>query len=231
MITLIQKAENTADSASTIVISYGSNVVAGNVLTVEVSRWTAGNSDPIVVGDLTQSAGSATIGTIALDRTVENSTTVTAIFSVAIFSVPVSGAGSLTFTVTGLAANYWWVNVSEWSGISSTAEASNGATGTSTAADSGNASSAGGALFVALAGTNQTTLKTYTEDVSFTLLNKEENGGLHQTGASAYRDVVTGTTDSASWTLEASVDWGAVVVVFSATGGTPITGLRPAICL
>jgi hypothetical protein len=225
----VQKAEALAISAGSLAIAYAGDVTNGNLLTFEVARYTGAVSDPIVVGDMTKTAGTATIGTIVLDKTIEVATDAANIINVAIFSVLVTGTGSCTLTVTGNAGEFWWGNISEWSGLPGPRGETNSNNGNSTAVDSGNVSTNGAALILGLMGCSTGANITITEDGAFTLLNEQELGATTQTGSSIYRLVATGTTDSASWTLDVSRIWGAVVVTYNENGssgsGTAITGL------
>lgn len=217
--TLVQSAEGLADSATSVALAYGSNVTAGNRLIVIVSRFTVATTDPFVAGDLTKTAGTATIGTVALDAEDTNSTDASNQVNVGIFSVAVTGTGSLTLGVAGNTGNYWWINVTEWSGLAdAAAEDSAVATGTSTAASSGDATTAGAGLFIAAVASNAPEAVTLTKDAAFTDLHEEEDGSAHAVGASAYRIVASGTTDAGTFTLGASHEWAAAIAAYDAEG-------------
>lgn len=213
----VKKVENTADAATTVAFAFTGNVTSGNLVTCEVSRYVFNVNDPFIAGDLTKTAGTSTIGTIAFDASASN-TSGTDQINVAIWSVPVTGTGTLTMTGTSGQGDYWWGNCSEWSGTNTTKETSNSGTGTSTAADSGNVTSAAGAVFVGVVGAVTSANEAITEDGAFLLLNEEEDGGTHNVGSSIYKIVGTGDTDSASWTIT-SHPWAAAVVVYAASGG------------
>lgn len=213
MAAFVQKREIVADNVSSVSLAYTANVANGNLLTVEAARFSPVN-DAFVAGDLTKSAGTATIGTIALDAQTESSDGVYFV-QTGIFSAPCTGSGSLTWTLSGDAGCYFWINISEWSGTNSTKEASTTGTGTSTTPSSGNATSAGGGLFLGCLACNTSLATVITPDAAFTELNEEEDGTLHVVGASEYRIVGSGTTDAADWTLDASQTWGAVVAVYA----------------
>jgi len=213
----VQVVENLADNSTTVDFAYGGNITSGNLLTLEITSFSA---VAITAGQLTKVAGTATIGTIALDDEQTDGTAT----AVAIFSIPVTGTGSCTLRFTGSAGGYYWGNTSEWEGLQSTKETSNSATGSSATADSGNVTSAAGAVFVGVAGTNQTNADTYTADGAYTVLNEEEGGATHQTGQSAYKTVGTGNTDSFTSTLGGSHVWCCCAVVYAAAAGGPSAG-------
>jgi hypothetical protein len=224
--TPVQHAKATpGDSVTGVSKAFASNVTSGDLLTVCVTRYTGNHAgDPLVVGDLTKIAGTATIGTVVL-VTQENANDTNNIFYAAVFSVPATGTGSLTLQVDSAdPSNYYEMFLAEWpSTVSATSEASSTNLGTSATIDSGNAASAAGAVFVGCGTSLQDTNTAITQDGAWTLLDEEENGTLHQTGNAAYRSVSTGTTDSGTWTINASFGWAAAIAVFadSAGGGGP----------
>ena len=123
--------------------------------------------------------------------------------------------------------SYHGMAVLEANGYSSTAEATNSASdgGTASPVDSGNATSAGAALFVGCAHIPSTGTVTITVDGAFTLIFEQQDGSAHETGSSEYKTVASGNTDSASWTYTGtSLDESACVTVFPivAAGGLTI---------
>lgn len=209
-ITPIQEGGTTTPSASSGSRVMASNITAGNLIVV-VACAQKGGIDPFVVGDVAQSAGTATVGTWSLDIAEE----VDSAFDphVGIFSTIVTGTGSATFTVTGVAGDYWVIAVGEYNSStgwnSSRLEDTASATGASDTPSSGDGTSAGVALFIG--GTCLDNAATITEDAAFALIDEEQNG---EPEASAIRRIVTtGTTDAASWSVSAD-DWAAALAVY-----------------
>lgn len=96
-------------------------VANGNLVVVAVTKWHGSTSDPFVLADLIKSSGTATLGTITLDVSREYNTTANYIAE-AIYSVPVTGDGTLVMQIEGGQANtYWMGSVSELTGVDVTA--------------------------------------------------------------------------------------------------------------
>ena len=194
------------------------SVTAGQLVCVSVGRY-SGSSDPIIVGDLTHS-GTATMGTWSLDRADTGLTDGSNYSSTAVFSSICSSSGTLHISFAGAPADSYWTGAIEaydGSWDSSRLEAGNGViqTSSSTALDTGNATSAGAALFVAVTQVN-TGLSSLTKDAAFTVIYQDI---ATDTGSSIYRIVSSGTTDSGSWTADTAAFYGATVVVYKEVGG------------
>ena len=223
-ITLVtgQAAGANADDATSIARAFPGNITSGNRIVIGVARFTPGN-DPPVVGDISQSAGTATVGAFTLDR-VHNYLYDTGVYlAVALFSAPVTGTGSCTITVAGGPAGcYWNIGIAEFHSDNGSIAVGNvnSGQGNSAAADSGNVTSIGGAVFVGAMGLASAGAITITPDGTFSQIYEEQDGALHMTGSFIYRIVSSGTTDSASWTVTSN-HWAASVVEYDepAAGG------------
>ena len=100
---------STADSA-TGSRAYASNVTSGNKIIVCCFRFAGSdNNDPFVAGDCAKSAGTATIGAVALLAEENVAYTGTTFINAGVWAADVTGTGSLTMTITGDAGNYWGV--------------------------------------------------------------------------------------------------------------------------
>jgi hypothetical protein len=204
------------NSATTISLAFDSSVQAGSLIVISCVAW-QDNALTYTAGSCTQTAGTATLSSIALDydRTVATSGSMPA----AIWSAIVTGAGTLTLRVAGHTANCWMdLTIAEYTGSwdSSRVETTNEANGTATPANSGSVTSAGAALMFAALAFDTTVNQTITEGNSFTALYEVTDGTTHMVGGSYHRLVTSGTTTSFDATFSSSPisAWSAGVVVY-----------------
>jgi hypothetical protein len=180
------------------------------------------SADAFVVGDCTQTAGTATLGTIALDKT--NGGADGSVYGYAgVWSAIVTGSGTLTMQVGGaVAGSYLLIATEAFNGSWDAArvEASNGTdSDTSSPVSTGDATSAGAGLFVGAMQNSSASASTITQDAAFTLIYENETG-TDDNGSAIYRIVGTGTTDAAEWTSTSlSVGFASLVVYKEAAGG------------
>ncbi|MDH5738734.1 MAG: hypothetical protein OEY77_00245 [Nitrospira sp.] len=217
MASRLQNGITTHSGVTNMTRAFSSNVSSGSLLVVSAARWRSFDSALYIAGDLTKSAGTATIGS----PTLHYSAAAGSHQVVGIWSVLVTGSGSLTLQVAHPSGGtYGSVVAAEYSGTwdSSRTEASNTGTGTGAAADSGNATSAGAAVFIGALTTDHSGTPALTEDAAFSLLGEDEDASARIQHAAIERIVASGTTDSASWTIGAST-WVTGVVVFKEASG------------
>ena len=218
-------SSSTAASGSTCAVTFPNNVAAGSLLTLAVSYSTATTDDPPVVGDLTKTSGTATIGTVSMDLVATRVVASVYYLHCAIYSVLVTGAGSLTLTFNGGTAGSIWVGADEYTGSwdSSRLEDAVSGTGTSNAPSSGNRTSAGAGLFLGILAMGTGALAGITPDAAFTQIGEQEGSATQVQGSAISRIVSSGTTDAASWALDVSPDWLAGVAVYREAAGAPPT--------
>lgn len=204
----------TSTSSASTTISAPSNVASGNTAIVCVGCFST-NTLTFTAAGLTKSAGTATIGAPAL--AVQNDFLGgDGHYAAAVFYVPITGSGSLTLQVSsGDAGTYWIISFSEVSSSAAlSTEASNGVgvNSSATTVDSGNATSAGAALFVGsmAAGTAGT---TFTIDSAWTEIHQNAASNGAMSGGMGYRNVLSGTTDSCTYTIGAASGQGYSIVV------------------
>lgn len=172
------------------------NVGVGDLVVIAAAGNTAVNW---VAADCTQIAGTATLGAIALDFAINDGVD----SRVGYWSAIVTGAGSLTMQVAS-AGNYGVMGVEVYTGSWDAArkETSHSAPSTtSTTPTSGNATSAGAALFVGALAVKNSAAVTLTEDAAFASIKDSLDGTAHVVGELIDRIVGTGTTDSADWVI------------------------------
>lgn len=177
------------------------NVNAGDLIVVCGQFYDTGFLTP-AASDLTKASGTATIGTPTLDLSDERSTS--GVCGFGIWSVIVTGGGSLTLTLAP-GGTYVTMEVGVFTGNWGTqrVEASNKGYSTAdgeTSHPSGNASSAGAALFIGTLAIDKNSTDTITQDGAFTLIAEEETGTTYQVGGASYRIVSGATTDSSDYT-------------------------------
>jgi hypothetical protein len=217
-----QKKGAYADDATSITLAYTNNVAAGNLLAIGTADI---GTHVLVVGDISKSAGSATLGAFALDKQIRDANWY---IQAAAFSAIVTGGGSCTIRVQNFSAgDYILIGLEEFHSDAggfdaSRKESSNSAIGTANPADSGNASSAGGACFYGALGFWPNAAVTITPDAAFTQIYEQESDS-HCEGSYMERIVSGATTDSASWSVSPAFHWAAVVVVYKEAAGGPQT--------
>lgn len=234
-----QAGGTTTDSASATTRAFPSNVTAGNMIVVVACKDAAGSA--FVAGDCTKSAGTATIGTISLDKElrIDLGGASGDEVAVGIWSCLVTGSGSCTMRVGGASGTYWVLGTMEFSSDvgfdASRLEASSSGSSTTDnvlAASSGNGTSAGKAVFVGVMVSNGSATVTITPDAAFTQVYEEQNGSLHLMGSVIRQIVAAGTTDAAEWTLTESGQRGyaAALAVYKEVGAAGDTLMAQGIC-
>lgn len=216
----VQIKSGIADDTASISITPDSNVTAGNLLIVYAMKYSPSDADVFVAGDLSKSSGTATIGTVTLD--VQNLWDAGSDGVMAgIYSVPVTGTGSLTLQITGDSGCWFFIVVQEVSGADTSASrvaGTNSAPDTSSPYDSGTVALTGGGIFATCLSTYSLFALTFTPDAAFTLADEQESAD-HMTGAAAYRIVTTNTTDSGTFTSSANDDGVIVLAVYKESSG------------
>ena len=228
-ISRVQATGTQTASSSTTSCAFVSNVTAGSLIVVVVSNYAYASA--FTASSCAKSAGTATIGTVALDRT--SHITGGTPEQCAVWSAIVTGSGSLTMQVTGSAGNYWGIGIAEFSGSwdASRTEGVNGATwgaGTGgTSRDTGNVTSAGGAVFVAGVAWDHGSTQTVTPDAAFTQIYEQEDAAAYTGHNSISRIVSSGTTDSGTWAFTSTPggNSAAALAVYKESGAAAATSL------
>ena len=219
------------DAISNPTQALGANVSVGDLVVVVACKENTGGTDPFIAADCTKSAGTATVGTITLDKTAElNIVDGPGFVVVGIWSCIVTGPGSLTMQVSNNAtADYWGsLSVGAYSGSwdASRVEATN--SGGSAANDetswiTGNVTTAGAALLIAGVQSASGAAVTITEDSGggWTLIAESQDGTLHAIGSVVRRIVTTGGTYGHTWsaTVNGNFGWDAAIVAYKEGAG------------
>lgn len=228
-ITFVQSAHGEGGSGTSPTATFSSNVTAGNLLTIVASAYRAGTPPhAFIAGDLTKSSGTATIGTVALDLQHARANGSSSEIRVALYSVEVTGSGSLTLSLAVNTGDYANIAAAEFSG----ADTSSGRLDTSTSNDAagpgsganlqiGDMTSAGAGLFVGGFGAYTSATSTWTPDGAFSTIYNVGDVA-YNASAAIYRIVSSATTDSADCQISAfdTPGWvGASAVYKAASGG------------
>lgn len=222
-----QAGGNHAEATTAVSRAYPANVTAGNLLLVAGMKFNDG-SDAFVAGDLTKTAGTATIGTIAMDVSVNFDVDGGLHFiASAVWSIPVTGTGSCTLQVGGAPANsYLLIGSDEYTsgngqivlepGVTSTGSALTGAPATGDITSAGSAQS----VFFGAVALDASIGITITPDAAFTQVYEDEAGLTDMCGSVIRQIVNTAVTDAASWTAPTLNQWAAVVASYKEPAAT-----------
>ena len=207
--------------------AYGSNVSAGSLITIVGGQRDFNTvSDAFVAGDVTQSAGTAVLGTISLDAATEFETSEEPWIRIGIWSAIVTTGGSLTMQLgangsdadTMIAGHEF---TGSWDGTrvedtSTTTDDTNNVDPTT-----GNATSVGAALFIAGFMAASPNAISPTEDAAFSLIGEINiaPGDGNAGGSAIYRIVSSGTTDAGDWTMGNSIGRSSALVVYKEAAG------------
>lgn len=232
-ITAVQSAHGEAGSGTSPTATFSSDVTNGNLLVVVASAYRAGTPPhAFSLGDLTKSSGTATLGTAQLDIQHVRANGSSSEIRVAIWSIPVTGTGSLTLSLAVNTGDYANIAAQEFSG----ADTSSGRLDTSLSNDAagpmsastlviGDMTSAGAGVFVGGFGGYTSTTTTWTPDAAFTTIYNVGDVA-YNASAAIYRIVSGATTDSADCQISAldTPGWvGASAIYKAAAGGSGLS--------
>jgi hypothetical protein len=223
------KANVAAGQVSSLAIAFDSSVTSGNLVVVGFAGYFGADISPpftITAGMLTKTAGTSTVGTITLDVSTKR-TAGSDENHVAIFSVPVTGSGTLTLTFnngTGIGSHQFYVLIgsevddADVSGTRVNATASDN-NNDDTAGASGNVATGGaGIIFGMLAPGAPYGTSTATPNAEFSggQVSEQEDDSQYNHWF-GYRTVTTDTTDSVDVTWGATSEWVAVAAAYKSS--------------
>jgi hypothetical protein len=214
-----------AAAAGSVTYAMPLDVSVGDLIAVSCSLY--GNiGGSLAAGDLTKVAGTATIDTPILH--VQRSTAANEAHG-GIWTVLVTGAGSLTLQLAP-GGSYTTMFVGVFTGnFDADREEDTNSNGTTTdnqnSHTSGNATSAGPALFLGFLAVDDDNTTTLGVDASFTQIAEEESGANFMPGNFAYRIVGSGTTvNYNSTSTGANYGWvSGIVALREAAGGEVVS--------
>jgi hypothetical protein len=219
----VQSGGTAANNTTSVSRAFAGNVTANNLVVIIASRY-SGSNDAWLVGDCTKSAGTATIETIALDRSINFATETNVYAVVGIWSAIVTGSGSLTLQCAGApSGSYLLLSTAEFSGNwdANRAEAgnTNGSTSTATSLTSNSATSAGAAVFVGGSQINSSSAITITLGGSGWSSIYSNGSSSDDNGAMAYKIVASGTTDAYQLTISGASRYSQIVQAYKEAAG------------
>lgn len=213
-----------------ISLAFASDVTAGNLIVIGCGRYANGADTAFVAGDCTKSAGTATLGTITLDKQINVATTNPV--QAGVWSVPVTGTGSLTMQVAGPTGSFFILAIGEYSGVDTSAtrvDGSNGSsatTATSPAVTGAVSSTADALFFATLAADSANANLNPVVGNSFTEIFQSVDGTAHMTGEISRRVVASSTNTEGSWTITITNlnGWATALAVYKgeSSGAAPI---------
>lgn len=220
-ITIAQTKTGVNLYAASYALAFDSNVTAGGVIVFGLSSKLYTPRD-FVAGDLTKTAGTATIGTISLEITGNDGGATPEQYS-AVYTVPVTGTGSLTLQIANGDSNSTFrIHMLEATSANTSGtriEDTDHITGSSTPT-SGAMTAAGGSLFFGACSVFDGGA-TFTGTGGFTSFGTQTGEGA---GAAAYQIFTSGTTDSVEWSSPTGTPFTLSSIVLkeaaTATGGT-----------
>jgi hypothetical protein len=208
------------------------DVVAGQLVVFAGVRWQTADNPP-TAGQLTQQAGTATIDTILLDKSSGGADVDTGFAYAALWSMVVTGSGTLTLRLTGSAAYMSCAaQVFEADGMaggwdSTRVEATNGtftATNNTTSLTTGTVASAGAAVIVGVLLVVRNAQNIVTPDAVGAEFGYIADG-TSMTMDAVHQISLLPLTDDASWTWTgATTGAGGSVVAYRPKGNKPSAG-------
>lgn len=225
-VTFVQSAHGEAGSGVSPTATFSSNVTSGNLLVIVASAYRAGTPPhAFSLGDLTKSSGTATLGTAQLDIQHARSTGSNE-GRVAIWSIPVTGTGSLTLSLAVNTGDYANLAAAEFSGADTTSgrldtSLGNDGPGTGTGCVIGDMTSAGAGVFVGGFAAYTSTTSSWTPDGAFTTIFNVGDVA-YNASAAIYRIVSSATTDSADVSISPGYDapgWSGASAIYKAGSG------------
>lgn len=163
----------------------GVSVTNGNVIFVGVGAVSSdGHALTFATGQLTKTAGTATIGTVSLDQQQNPTTT---IVGCALYRVPVTGSGTLTLTWNSGGNPYFLIiEELECANVNTGSLGPGGvASGNSTTASTGSITTTVPGIIVYVSNEQSTVL--WTRTFSDTLVYKDDDGAAVMTGIMQYK--------------------------------------------
>lgn len=195
------------------------SLTSGQLLLVWLFRWNSTTSTAPVAGDLTKASGTATLGTITMDKQVTMDNGGSMYDQAALFSAVVTGSGTAVMQISnGNSGAYQCIAVEAFNPDSGKTWGSSRVDGTPasntdpgetwTSFSTGNVTTTGAGIIAACIQVDSGDDGTITEDGAFSLVYESQTGSTDDTGSAIHRIVSTGTTDSGDWTLSFSVKYG-----------------------
>lgn len=226
------------DSSATVAAAFTSNVQLGSLIVVCGQKLDSGGNVPFTAGNLTKTAGTASISAITEDNSGDFDLGGPDFNNNSIWSCIVTSAGSLTLTIGGMGAtSFSFMAIDEFTssaGVDSTrveqAPAPNqSATDNPASAACNNGTSAGAAVFIGSLGLDADNTMTSVPVTNGIAIGAVTDGSLHLVGAASYNIQASGATIAPGWTINRGValvrGFNAIQVVYREAGAGTSLGI------
>ena len=205
----------TAHAASSVNVSFGSSVTAGNHIVVDGAAWD-GTTPAATVSSVADNKGNGNY-TSGQEQAFGSFVRVIEYYK----NNVTTGGTSFTVTITWSKGTNSSISIHEYSGVGTGAPTTTSNTGTGTAATSGAVAPSGNNMYHGVAG--------YDGGASSIVNNSPWNNRSVVDSANGEQDhagqdkVATSGSQNGSWTIGASRTWGAVICAYPDGGPTPIS--------
>lgn len=181
----------------------GASVTAGNTVIVGVALAKPGAMNNFAPGQLTKSAGTATIGTIALDSSKNQGA---GDIQCAVYRVPITGSGTLTLQYANGVVAFILMGAAEFSGLNAAPVGTSDSTSGNAQPESSNAIATSALGMIFYIATEDSTLN-WARTWSDTLVYNQQNGTTRFTGLVQFKLVNTSPNTLTSTVEAAGINW------------------------
>jgi len=211
-----------ADTNNVVSLAFGSNVTNGNLIVVCVSGFSSSGTNP-GTGEISVS-GTATLGSWTADKgnfVGDGGSYMRG----GVFSVPVTGTGSLTVTYTDVGGSYVGIAIAEYTGADVSASRVNtsgtGTGSTTSSVQTATFTTSGSTLIIgSLANDPNGTADTITKGSNYTLVSAPAHSTGVEVGMEEWMTSGTQTNTVANWTITTTASWVVNAVSYKAASGS-----------
>lgn len=216
----IVKTSNVLQSLTALAssLAFTKNISSGNTIIAAMVRWTQGVDDAPVVGDISKSAGTATLGSFTLDKSMIFTDGSGQHFCIGFFRAAVTGSGSCTLAIAINSGDAIILSIFETDGtiagqVDGTPAEGTGNTGATAVTSSFNTAAAG--LIIGILGTDTGFSHAITPSTDYQEVGEFENGGTGMTGSTIYRITSAPLTgETTDWTITSGDPWVCAAVTY-----------------
>lgn len=180
----------------------GATVTSGNSVIVGVALAGTGLNN-FAAGQLTKTAGTATIGTIALDSAKNQGA---GDIACAIYRVPITGNGTITLQYANGVNAFIIIGEGEFTGLNASPVGTSGSNGGTSATESSGSVTTGANGMIFYIATEDSTI-TWTRTFSDTLIFNQHDGNANFTGLVQFKIINASPNTLTSTTESSSIAW------------------------
>lgn len=206
-----QAAGNQNASGTSVSKAFPVNITSGNMISVIGIKFSP-SSDAFASGDVTKTAGTATIGTINFRVNVNFNYSGSNFIAVGIWDADVTGSGSCTMQVGGaVASSALIIAINEYTSTNGAITFDTGKTTTGTGASGAPTGSSltpsqYNGLIVGGLATATSGSTTHTPGSGWSQIFEDENGATDMTGSAIYQILASGSA-TVNWSAPTTVPW------------------------